>query len=59
MAAGILVLNSLILEFYRKVFSLSPYPAKLLTEITLFLISYGVQKRIIFTERPLQKEREQ
>lgn len=51
LAAGILVLNSLVLEFYRNVFWLSPYPAKLLTEFTLFLISYGVQKKIIFSKK--------
>ncbi len=51
LAAGILVLNSLVLEFYRNVFLLSPYPAKLLTEFTLFLISYGVQKKIIFSKK--------
>ena len=59
LAVGILICNSLVLELYRKVFSLSPYPAKLLTEITLFLVSYGVQNRIIFSEKPLQRGRDQ
>lgn len=48
LAAGILLCNSIILEFYRSAFLLSPYIAKLLTEITLFVISFAVQKKVIF-----------
>lgn len=51
LAAAILLLNNLIMAVYMDVLLLSPYPAKLLTEITLFVISWLVQSRIIFQKQ--------
>ena len=49
MLAGlILCMNNLILEVYTKLFTVPVYTAKVLTEISLFIISFIIQKRMIF-----------
>lgn len=48
LAALILGLNSVFLEFYTSLCAISTFPAKLLTEISLFTISFTVQKKKIF-----------
>lgn len=47
----ILAMNSLILETLVQVFHISVYPAKLLTECLLFLISWLVQRFVIFRKK--------
>ncbi len=48
LAAGILMTNNLILELYVEFGHFSVYMAKILTECTLFCISFMVQKKLIF-----------
>lgn len=48
LALGILIGNSAILSIYTDIFAFSPALAKIITEITLFIISYIVQKKLIF-----------
>ena len=55
LAAGILFLNSIILQMYSGVFHIPVYAAKILTEISLFIISFFVQKKIIFREMGTKK----
>ena len=51
LAGFILMLNNLILEFLTMILEIPVYPAKILTEITLFLVSWLVQKKLIFGKR--------
>lgn len=53
LAGFILGVNNLLLELFTQVLHLPVHPAKLLTECLLFLISWLIQKHIIF-----RKERE-
>lgn len=53
LAVFILVMNSLILGMFVQILHFSVYPAKILTETILFLISWMVQKRIIFKKKLL------
>ena len=55
LAAGILVANSTIL-FGLTTLGFNPYLAKLLTEITLFVCSFTVQKKVIFRKKPTEAE---
>jgi glycosyltransferase involved in cell wall biosynthesis len=48
LAVGILLLNNLVLMAYTQVFMIPVYLAKLLTEVTLFVISWIVQNALIF-----------
>ena len=48
LAVGIFFCNSLFLSFYKELVGLPPMTAKLLTEISLFLISFLVQKRLVY-----------
>lgn len=48
LAIVILVLNSVFLALYTSFLHIPPYGAKVLTEITLFIISYVVQHKLIF-----------
>lgn len=48
LAAGILLLNNLVLLIYGRIPGLPVMGAKLLTEITLFLVNFTVQKLVIF-----------
>lgn len=50
LACGILVMNNVLLETFVQIVGLSVYLAKILTECSLFLISWFVQKKIIFSE---------
>lgn len=56
LAAVILVLNSVLLQGFLQVFHIPVYPAKILTEAVLFLVSWMVQKRVIFAARAGRKE---
>ena len=51
LAAGILLLNSIILSALLMGLHMHPFPAKLLTELLLFSFSYLVQQRLIFSDR--------
>ncbi len=53
LAAFILVMNNLILEFFVQVIHFSVYPAKLLTECLLFFISWLVQRYFIFRKKEI------
>lgn len=48
LAGVILVMNNLILEMFVQAFRVSVYPAKLLTECLLFILSWLVQNLVIF-----------
>ncbi len=48
LAGFILAMNNLILEMFVQVFRVSVYPAKLLTECILFILSWAVQNGVIF-----------
>lgn len=58
LAAGILVLNNIVLSVFVQVMNLPVYPAKLLTECVLFLISWTVQRQMIFRKRGSERVRE-
>lgn len=51
LAAAVLALNSLVLESFLVFFRIPVYPAKILTELVLFLFSWLVQKRWIFRRK--------
>ena len=62
LAAGILFMNNLLLQSFLIILHMPVYPAKILTECTLFCISWFIQKKVIFrNERecyiPLKRER--
>ncbi len=48
LASVILFMNSLVLGMFTQVFHIAVYPAKLLTECVLFILSWLVQKFVIF-----------
>lgn len=48
LAAVILIMNSLVLQIFTQLFYFSVYPAKILTECTLFVFSWLVQRFVIF-----------
>lgn len=48
LAGFVLVMNNLILEGFVQIFHMPVHPAKLLTESLLFLLSWLIQKHIIF-----------
>lgn len=48
LAAMILLLNNVILQIFLLALQIPVYPAKILTECTLFLISWIIQKQVIF-----------
>lgn len=54
LAVGILALNSLILSGFVLLLRIPAYPAKLLTEGILFLVSWSVQNKLIF-QKPSEK----
>ena len=51
LAGFILVMNNLILEVLVQFLGISVYPAKLLTEYVLFILSWLIQNRVIFKSR--------
>ena len=48
LACFILGMNNVVLLFYMNVIGIARYPAKIVTELTLFIVSYVIQKKIIF-----------
>lgn len=52
LAAFILVMNNMILEVLTQIAHVPVYPAKILTECTLFLVSWMVQNFLIFPRDP-------
>lgn len=58
LAAFILVMNSLILSVFVQILHFSVYPAKILTESILFVVSWVVQRRLIFRKRLRFKTKE-
>lgn len=48
LAVGILCMNSVILQLFHGVCRIPAYEAKILTELLLFVISFLVQKKVIF-----------
>lgn len=56
LAAAILFLNNIILQLYSTGFGIPVFAAKIMTEISLFIISFWVQKKIIFRLRSDKKE---
>ena len=57
LAGVILMMNNLILGIFTQVFSISVYPAKLLTECILFVFSWLIQKLVIFRKEKNSKAR--
>lgn len=55
LAVGIFFCNSLFLSFYKEFVGLPPMTAKLVTEVSLFLISFLVQKRLIYRKTKKKK----
>lgn len=55
LALGIFAGNNLLLSFYTQLLGLPAMGAKLLTEISLFLISFFVQGRLIFRKTGMKK----
>lgn len=56
LAAFVLFMNNVILEIFVQFLGLSVYPAKLMTECVLFLLSWMIQNRVIFRkERKVEK----
>lgn len=51
LAGCILAINSLVLELFVHILHFSVYPAKLLTECVLFLVSWLIQNNVIFRRR--------
>lgn len=51
LATGIFFCNSLFLTFFTEVLAIPVMAAKLLTEVTLFIISFSVQKGLIYRKR--------
>lgn len=51
LAVGILILNNVCLQAYMQGCHLSAYTAKILTEVTLFCISWMVQRFLIFRKK--------
>ena len=53
LAGCILVMNNVILESFVQVLRIPVYPAKILTECLLFLISWTVQRHMIFRRKKI------
>lgn len=53
LAVFILFMNNIILESLVKLLGVSVYPAKLMTECVLFLLSWMIQNRMIFRTHPI------
>lgn len=57
LALLILILNNVVLHAFLYLIHIPVYPAKILTECTLFLISWMIQKKLIF-RKDLQKAKQ-
>lgn len=55
LAIGILFANTLLLMFFSDLLGIPANAAKLITEITLFIISFSVQSCVIFKKKPAAK----
>lgn len=55
LATGILLANNVVLSFYTYMLGVSVWLAKILTEVTLFLISLTVQTTLIFKKDAYHK----
>lgn len=55
LAGAILVMNNMILSMLIQVIGINVYPAKLITEGILFVISWVVQNKLIFGKKRLMK----
>ena len=53
LAGGILVGNTILLTLYMR-FGISQYIAKIMTELTLFIISFVIQRFVIFRKETIQ-----
>lgn len=51
LAGGILLLNNVILDIFLNIFHIPVYGAKLVTECILFVLSWLIQNKVIFTKR--------
>lgn len=51
LAGVVLVLNNMLLEAFLKLFHMPAYGAKLVTECMLFLLSWMIQRKVIFRKR--------
>jgi len=51
LASGILIGNTILLSILTGTFALNPYVSKIVTEVSLFFISYVIQKNIVFSEQ--------
>jgi len=51
LAAGILLFNTILLEFLITTVGMNHYAAKILTELTFFILSFTTQKFIIFRKK--------
>jgi glycosyltransferase involved in cell wall biosynthesis len=54
LAVSILIMNNAVLLGYAQVLHIPVYPAKLLTELTLFAVSWAVQSTFIFRENSVR-----
>lgn len=57
LACGILVGNTFLLTFLTSVVGIQPSVAKIITEITLFILSYVVQKKVVFVHQEARHAR--
>lgn len=55
LAAGILFLNNIFLNIYINLLGLNVFTAKIVTEITLFILSFTVQKLYIFEQMTVKR----
>lgn len=51
LAAGIILINSFILNLFINTFSMNAYVAKIVVEIILFIVNFIVEQRVIFNEQ--------
>ena len=58
LAVFILLINTMLVEFFINILKFNPQFAKILTEVILFIISYVIQKRFIFKNKKIYKKKE-
>lgn len=56
LAVFVLFMNNVILELFVQFLGLSVYPAKLMTECVLFLLSWMIQNRVIFRKERMEEK---
>lgn len=57
LAAGILAVNTMILSFLTGTAGIQPMAAKIITETLLFIISWVLQKKVVFSRTDRSRER--